>query len=329
MASAIARAQPAPSADPAIEAATAAEQKVGQLANQRAQLEARYQAEVTAIERLKNEKPSWRRDRELSQSMADSKPTADRLTTLDQQIAGAADALAVARRAELSAIDSELAAGASGPRADHLRKLRAQLAPQARAPKKIVIPDAEVDPAADPEELEQQAAQIRATEQALAAQAAGLEHQAKELASNAEVLKHHQRANELARRDDDQPVRAAQTGTLGARDPGHDTGIGNGAGANNNPNQNPNTGMGAGSGGGSNEVFAGGDKTAFESEAAIVLGDAIDQHTIDGLARASRSGDPGQRAEAARKASEAVRSKLELLRKKRSLIEQRAKQLRR
>jgi cell division protein FtsB len=54
----------------------------------------------------------------------------------------------------------------------------------------------------------------------------------------------------------------------------------------------------------------------------------IDRSTIDGLVRASRSGDPKQRAEAAKQARDAVAKRLEQLKKKRAMIEARAKQLR-
>src|SRR5690349_15675646 len=42
------------------------EQKLAQAASQRSQLTARYQQQLTAIDRLKKQKASWRRDRELN-----------------------------------------------------------------------------------------------------------------------------------------------------------------------------------------------------------------------------------------------------------------------
>jgi hypothetical protein len=320
-ASAVASAQPASPTERAIQGAAAAEQTVGGLTRQRGQLGERYQAELVAIDRLKKEKASWRRDRELRASLADSNDTAGQLAALDKQLATARDALAAARRAELAAIDVELGAGATGGRADQLRKLRGQLDARSRDPKKIVIPDAEVDPAADPEELEQQAAQIRAAEQELAKEASSLDGQAKDLAEQADLRKQHDRANDLARRDDDQPHRNTQapSGT-------HEAGIKDGVGGGSASTPTPTAGGGSGGGG----DFVGidrGPSATFESE-AIVLGDVVDHATIDSLSRASRSGDPAQRADAARRASKAVRAKLEQLQKKRSLIEQRAKQLR-
>jgi hypothetical protein len=310
-ASAVALAQSAPPTDGAIQAVVAAEQKVGGLTRQRAQLGERYQGELAAIDRLKKEKASWRRDRELRASLADSNDTASQLAALDQQLAAARDTLAEARRVELTAIDAELASGVTGTRADRLRKLRDELAASSRDLKRIVIPDAEVDPAADPEELEHQAAQIRAAEQELAKEAANLDGQARDLADQADLRKQHDRANDLARRDDDQPHHNAQASTGG----GHEA--------------VPSTKDGTTAGGGDTFAPDRNPSVTFESEATIVLGDIVDHATIDSLARASRSGDPAQRADAARRASKAVRTKLEQLQKKRALIEQRAKQLRR
>jgi hypothetical protein len=68
--------------------------------------------------------------------------------------------------------------------------------------------------------------------------------------------------------------------------------------------------------------------TMFESDATVVLAEVVDPSTIDSLHRASRSGDPAQRALAAKKARDAVAARLEQLRQKRAQIEARARQLR-
>ena len=59
----------------------------------------------------------------------------------------------------------------------------------------------------------------------------------------------------------------------------------------------------------------------FESEATVALSGIVDASTIDTLNRAQRSGDPSQRALAAKKARDAVAGRLEQLRKKRAEIE--------
>jgi recombinational DNA repair ATPase RecF len=137
--------------DRAHTAEMAAEQRMSQLAAQRSQLTARYQDELSAIDRLKKQRASWRRDRELNTAQADAKDTADKLAVLDKQIASAQQTVAGARAAVIAAIDAELPT-ATGPRAQALAKLRAQLAPP-KVVKKIVIPDASIDPLADPDEL--------------------------------------------------------------------------------------------------------------------------------------------------------------------------------
>jgi hypothetical protein len=331
VAPAIASAQAAPSAaqvDRARTSVAAAEQKVSQLGAQRGQLTARYQQQLTTIDRLKKQKASWRRDRELNSAQADANDTAKRLTALDKQLAASRRAVVGAKRAAVTAIDVELAAGATGTRARQLADLRARLAPAAPAPKKIVIPDAEIDPLADPLELEQQAAALAAVEKQLDAQRRGLDAQQQDLTLVAELRSAHERAGELSTRDDDQPQRGAprSRSETTANDQSAAPGASNG-------------GAGAGSGGGGSsgddsgggELF-GGDKlststTTFETS-AVALGEVIDRSTIDGLVRASRSGNPKQRAEAARQARDAVAKRLEQLRKKRAMIEARVKQLR-
>jgi DNA repair exonuclease SbcCD ATPase subunit len=326
VASASAWAQPArPTATLTVEDAQThlrgAEQKLARLTQERAQLRRHYDEQLGAIDRLKKQKASWRRDRELNKAQADANDTAKRLTASDASIRLAQQELARARNAAIAAIDAELAAGGSQLRAVQLGKLRAQLAGPAPAPKKIVIPDAEIDPLADPEELERQAAAIAAAEQQLEAQRKGLDAQQKELARVAELLSAHERAGELSTRDDDQPHRGAQHSSRGneaatAGSPSGDAGGG--------------AGSGAGGGGGGGDTFGGdklGTQATFESS-AIALGEVIDKTTIEGMLRASRSGDPKQRAEAARQARDAVAKRLEQLRKKRAMIEARAKQLR-
>jgi len=324
--SAVAWAQP--ETDRAVAAAAAADQRVQVLGAQRAKLDGRYQAELAAVEQLKKERPSWRRDRELRQSMADASDTANQLQVVDRQLAVAKDGAANTHRTAVAAIDAELPA-APAARAQWLKQQRAQLAPATHTPSRISLPSTEVDPLADADELDQQAVQIKKTEQELAHEAAALDDQAKDLAATAELQRQHQRSNELAMRDDDSPHLTAQhTDTATANSPTQVTGGGGGAGAGSGAapgdHGTPTNGETFGGGGTTDR----GPSTAVESEATIVLGDVIDHATIDGLDRASRSGDPAQRAEAARKTASAVRARLDQLKKQRALVEQRAKQLR-
>ena len=302
--------------DKAAAAETAAEQRAGQLAGQRGQLNARYQDELASIDRLKKQRASWRRDRELNTAQADAKDTADKLAALDKQIAIAQQTVAAARTTVVRAIDAELPT-ATGPRAQVLTRLRAQLAPP-KVVKKIVIPDANIDPLADPDELEHQAAALRDSEDALARQVKGLEAQTAELEHVAEIRKQHERAGDLAMREDDQPHRNAQTSAS--------KGLADGAPA---PQSGSPGGGGTSNGTGTGDTFVGGDHGAgYESEASVVLGEVIDRSTIEGMMRASRSGDPAQRALAAKQARDAVAVRLEQLKKQRAAIEARAKALR-
>lgn len=341
-----AQSAPAPAVvDKAQQTVTVAEQKVNQLLGQRGQLTSRYQQQLGTIDRLKKQKASWRRDRELNTAQADANDTAKRLTALDTQLLAAQKTLLAARTTAVRAIDAEVAAGATGARATQLANLRAKLAPPLPAPKKIVIPDAEIDPLADPQELEQQAAAIAAVEKQLDAQRKGLDAQHKDLALVAELRGAHDRAGELATRDDDQPRRGGSRTSSGGISATSGT-SGNGRGAETDTAPSPQSGdtsggagggTGAGSGSapptGTDDFGATGDKGtstggSFETNVAVALGEVIDRSTIDGLVRASRSGDPKQRAEAAKQARDAVAKRLEQLRKKRQEIEARAKQLR-
>jgi hypothetical protein len=330
-----AAAKPTPSpavVDKAQAAVTTAEKTIATLIAQRGQLTARYQQQLAAIDRLKKQKASWRRDRELNTAQADANDTAKRLTALDASLHKAQRSLLDARTVAVRAIDAELAAGgATGPRGQQLATLRNKLAPPLPAPKKIVIPDAEIDPLADPQELEQQAAALAAVEKQLEAQRKGLDAQHKDLALVAELRGAHERAGELATRDDDQPQRGGGGGRAGREATSGDQSPAPTSGAGNDSSGGAGTSGTGGSGESTGGSF-GGDKltvgTTFETNAAVALGEVIDRSTIDGLVRASRSGDPKQRAEAAKQARDAVAKRLEQLRKKRSMIEARAKQLR-
>jgi hypothetical protein len=335
VASANAWAQPSaqtPTVEMAQSQVTSATQKLATLQSQRAQLATKLAQQVAAVDALKKQKASWRRDRALNTAQAAAADTATKLTALDKQLNAAQQTLAKARRTEVASIDAELKAGASPARMIQLTRLRAQLAPAPIAPKKIVIPDAEIDPLADPDELERQAAAIASAEKLLESQRKTLDQQHADLVQVAELRGAHERTNELATRDDDQPHRGAQRGSRGDQEAAAPT-----AGASNDSAGGASNGGGSTTGGGGTSTTGGetfgtdtkGTTSSFESTAAVALGEVIDRSTIDGMLRAQRSGDPKQRAAAAAQARDAVAKRLELLKKKRSMIEARAKQLRR
>ncbi|MDQ3369605.1 MAG: hypothetical protein M3680_29605 [Myxococcota bacterium] len=309
VASATAMAQPAVTAR-AQQVASGTERRVGQLVGETQRLRLQYEGELRAIDRLKQQRKSWRQERELKERLSNANETATALARVTRELAGAQGQLTGARRSLIAAIDGELAAGAVGPRAQQLARLKAQLVPPTRRPvHRIKIPNLELDPGADPEDLDLQAAELRALEAELQHQISGLEKQSKNLERVAELRKSHDRASVLDRRDDGQPSRNPQQASGGrealdgaASPEDADTTGGTGG----PPDQTP----------------------SFEAEATVVLADVVDPTTIDTLTRAHRSGDPAQRAKAAARTRDAVKAKLDLLRLKRAQIEQRAKQLR-
>jgi hypothetical protein len=300
----------APAAALAVTATTetamrSAEQLVTRLSAKREALAKRYQDQLGQIDRLKNQRASWRRDRELRDSLSESLETANQLSASTRELGQARTGLESARRAYLVAIDAELGAGAPPARASVLVRARAQLVPQLKdAPRRIIIPDFEVDPLADPEELEQRAAELRASEEDLGRQLAGLKVQAVELDHLAVLRKQHERAGDLFSRDDDEPHHNT------ARPAGESGG-------------SPDDGAGAGK-----PNAPGWSSGSFESFAPIVLADVINASTLLSLEAAQRSGDPGQRAEAARRAGDEVARRILEVRKRRLEIEARARQLR-
>lgn len=299
-----------------------AEQRVVTLTASRNVLARQYEDQLKAVDRLKQQRASWRRDRELKDALAEAQATATKLSAAAADLGRATSQLAAQRKALVRAIDSELAASPAPARTAELSALKARLAPPAVAAKKnlqkIVIPDLEIDPLADPEELEQQAEELARAEQELARQAIGLDKQAKELDEVAKLRKAHERSNDLARRDDDQPQRSAREGgnsrvTLGA-DSAPEAGGGSPTGSGGDSGSPP-------PGDGLGDV----QSPMFESDVTVILSNVIDATTIDTLTKASRSGDPAQRAVAAKRARDAVNQRLEQLRKKRAEIEAAAK----
>jgi hypothetical protein len=296
------------------------ERKVGQLSAARGAIAKTYAEQLEAIDRLKKQRASWRRDRELRESLAAANDTATKLAAASDDLARASSALATARRSLATAIDAELAAQPPPARAAELTRIRAQLAPAAdKKVHRIVLPDLDVDPNADPEELAQQAAALRESEAELDRQVVGLEKQAADLDEVAKLRKAHERASDLAKRDDDQPQRTAQSG-------GAKSGVFGGGGGADSQSPAPEAG-GAGAGGGGGGASNGGSSGpsglsgGFESEATVVLSGVVDAQTIDTLTRAQRSGDPAQRALAAKRARDAVANRIDQVRKKRAEIE--------
>jgi len=329
--SATAWADTAPSAitQKAADTVGAIEKRVGQLATQRQGLNQKLAEQQRAAAQLKQQKPSWRRDRELRDQLAEEHETATQLGAVTSQLENAQGELAAARRGLIAAIDAEIAGGASAERTQQLAAWRKQLAPQVGVqPRKIIVPDTKIDPLADPEELDEQAAALREAEGQLVRQVAQYDAQGKELDRIAALHRQHDRAIELDRRDDNNSRRSPQQ-------PTHSSG---GIASENDTQPQPagqappptdGTG-GTGGGPGPSTTGAGGRdfSGSLDNEARTVLGDVVDPTTLDALAREARSSDPAKRADAAKKLRDAVAAKLAQIRAGRAKVEQRAKQLR-
>jgi hypothetical protein len=304
----------APATVKAQELATAAERRVVQLQTEHQVLATRYEGELSAIDRLKQKKKSWNQERELKDKLSAANETATKLEKIDATLVAARAQLAGARRVLVSAIDVELAAQPVAARAEALRRLRDQLVPQIKPSNvhRIAIPNLEVDPGADPEDLDAQAAELRQIEAELARQVTSLDKQSKDLERVAELRRSHDRTATLDRREDNTPTRVtpSETGAKSVHE--------------NDSAQEP----APTSTGGGEAPPPGSSGDTFESEASVVLQDVVDPSTIDTLANAQRSGDPGKRSKAAAKTRDAVKAKLDLLRMKRAAIEARAKALR-
>lgn len=279
------------------------------LEKRRADLTRKYQTELAAVDRLKKQRPSWRRDRQLREALA---RTLDTATQLDKLAAGERAVQtrrnAVADQAR-TRIDREWSS-ASEARRQQLAQHRRAIGTQRVAEKRIVLPDTEIDPLADPEELEQQAAVLRQVEDDLARKVAQLERQVASLQKTSALRREHARAGELIASNDGEPQRqASSSGGRVASD--EDTGAAAGP-----PQDGPQTGVGPSS------------DFAPEAVAAVLAG-VVDSATADALRGMAHTKDPATQTSAVRRARDQVAARLGHLRAKRAAIEERARQLNR
>lgn len=296
--------------DQAAAAVAKAEAARAAVAGERAKLARRYDGETAEIANLKRQKASWRRDRALRAKLAASLETARALSVLAEHVKKADAEVARARAAAVAVIDRALPATPNGRRRADLVRMRRQWAPPPAPPRKILIPDEALDPLADPEELDQQVASLRDTEAELAREVARLDQQAARFDRMAKLRAQHERADELARRDEADPRRlgvAARGGALeGAASPDPQT-----------DNED-----------GISPAPPEGDGFGESRDFATALSEVVDPSTVDALRRAERSNDPAARAAVARRARDAVTQRLATLRKRRAAIESRARELR-
>jgi len=295
--------------DAALAKVRTSEKERGKLVSTKATLAKQYDGELAEVDKIKKQKQSWRRDRKLRDKLASSLETANKLASTSAAITKLDVTLKKQRKALIVAIDAELADEPAAKRAKSLRATRDEIAPkiEQKKAKKIVLPDDEIDPLADPEDLEAQAKALRASESELEREIASLEKTATRFRKQAELRKQHERADELASRDDSNPRRTAGSG---GRNGGDDAAL------------EPAAEDGA------DELGGGASPPDAFSDSAVVLSDVVDGDTVDALRKAERSSDPETKAAAAERARKAVAARLKKIEKRRKEIEQRARELR-
>lgn len=290
--------------DAAVATVARAQKALTALATERAAATRRYQGELAEVDQLKRQKASWRRDRALRGKLASSLETAKALTALADRVRLADAELTRAKAAAVAAIDGALATATPAARADLLRR-RAAFAVAAPT-KKIILPDDALDPLADPEELDDQAAALRDAEAALTAEVARLDKRARQFDAAAELRRQHERAESMSATDDDGVNRVAvRSGSPEAAVTGDSA-----------PAPFENGGM------------TGAADGPTGRELATALSAVVDARTVDALRESDRTTDPTARAAAVRQAKAAVAQRLDTLRKRRLAIEARSRELR-
>ena len=324
------------------------EQRRTQKLAEKGVLERSYETQLRELDRLKRSKASWRRDRQIRTSQAESQTTAERLSRADLELRAIDGLLRRQREAILVVVDREIALGPGAARRALLGQMRSQvtaaLEPRVR---KILVPDDRLDVLADPEELTEQIVLIRQAEQELRREREALQQREQRYAHMARLRELRQRAGEMSELDEDVVQHGGRTGTGGRN--GATTGTNNGgggdvaspgAGGNDSaPPPPPPTGSEGGSGNGSNgiqdnggtyapDTRGTGEDVGFE-RSSILLTDVVDASTIDALQRAGRSASPRARAEAAARARKQVEARLQQLEHGRVLIQSHLTRLRR
>lgn len=326
--------------DRAAERVAATRRARQQAGAEQAKLARQYEAQLDEIDRLKRQRASWRRDRLIRARMSESHATAQALEELAERIRRLDALLRSRERALVEAIAREYQAGPAPLRRAQLDRWQQSARRHLRGTsKKIVLPDDQLDPLADPEELEYQAALIRESEEELIAELTRLARQTDHYQHMADLRRTRSRASELGAFGDDRPRRSAGHANTSAPAVPSDSDDRGGDGTNEDP-----------AGGGSapppappedqappsdlpDESDGPGIPPTGEPESQImfdiILADVVDAPTLEALRTAERSSDPALKAQATKRAHAQVRARLERLRKQRQLIQKRARELRR
>ncbi len=319
----VAQAAPrAPAASPADRAAgqvRTLEAERRSVAGQKAALMKSHEAQLAEVDRLKQRRASWRRDRQLKRALADSQQTAAVLSRLDARIRGIDRDLERANKALLAATRRALRGHPSASRRAQLIGWLGSARSALVRTRKIILPAETFDPLADPEDLEYHAQLIAQTEKELEAEIGALAARESRYDRMVALRDKASRAEELSGFDDDRPRRT--TGRIGSGDRNNGTGAGGGLTngdsaqplppADSGPNPDP-----------------GGGSFSSDGDPTVVLADVVDAGTLDALRRAESSGDPKARATATKRTRQEVQARLARLKRARALIEARARKLR-
>lgn len=291
----------------------ATESQTSTLRKRKAGLLNRYESQLKEIDRLKRRRASWRRDRMLRKQLAESHNTARALATLDKQLRALKARVRSLRQRLIASANRELASSPSSARRSRLvawrDRARRKLRPRA---KKIILPDSSVDPLADPEDLDEQAARMAQAERRLARELTTLKRRSERFRRMARLRRLRARAAQLRRLDTNRPRRV--TGRVGSGD--RNQGAGLSETSDNNGSPAPDDG------------FAG-DPSLDEANPVVVLANVVSSRTLDALRRAQSSNDPAVKAAAAERARKQVKARLERLRKQRLRVMKRSRSLRR
>ncbi len=354
--------------DSAAAAVSLAEREYHRMTAERRQRVREYQTQLEAIDRLKQKRASWSRDRQLKQKLAESQATAAKLEALDQRVRRAQATLETRYRQLLATVGREeralsQAAEAAVVGSDNGRRMQlSRLRKQARGflrpeVKKIVLPDERIDPLADPEELEYQASLLSQSEDELLRELENMERQAQRYRQMVALRDKRGRADAFGRLDRDDirrttgrtNRRAADGDELSADEPepgsspappappppsGEPSGD---RGEGDAPPEDPSGGPGGPSIPEPDTPTPPTDDENFSPPASedggagldIVLADVVDVPTLDALRTAERSSNPAHKAKAVEQASRQVRARLQRLRLQRQRMQERARQLRR
>lgn len=292
---------------------------------QMATLRRKYNKQLSEVDRLKRARASWRRDRLLREQKARSQKTALALRGLERKLRTRRSSVSRERKALAQAIDRELSLGPSRSRREELRKMLGKVRSGLKeAPKRIAMPELELDELADPEELVEQIRLIERAEARLAEEEASLQRREKYYAHMDALRSKRRRADALGAFEDDNVRRT--TGRVGSEKNGRAAGeedaeqSPDGASGLSEPSADP--APGAPSDGADLQDSGGGFRAS-----SIVLADVLDAGTQSALRRAQRSSSPRTKAQAAKQARRQVSERLRRLRASKARIRRHLKRL--